>query len=191
MTLEEWEVCAAAIQCLRAAACGSCSERLWIGGTHRRWRNTKDIDFYILRAARIGYRRAQRQPFADYHEKLAYDRGWIYRSTRSGLIVDVIWGTPNRRTQVDEDWFQHAPTIQLRTERVGVMPAEELLWTKLYVLQRDRCDWPDLINLLYATSGSLNWDRLVAHLEDDLALLTGLLAVFSGLVPTVSATSLT
>ena len=30
-----------------------------------------------------------------------------------------------------------------------MLPPEELIWAKLYVLQRDRSDWPDILNLLY------------------------------------------
>ena len=53
----------------------------------------------------------------------------------------------------------------------------------MYVLQRDRCDWPDVINLFYAAGASLDWDRLVSRLGDDLPLLQGVLAVFAWLCP--------
>ena len=148
------------------------------------WRNTKDIDLFVLgqdreRAIQV----LTGLGFVDFYDTLPYDRGWIYRATRSGLIVDLIWSTPNRRTNVDESWFEYAGDLLLRTERVKVIPAEELVWIKLYVLQKDRCDWPDVINLLYATSASLNWKRLAERLADDLPLLEGLLVVFAWLCP--------
>jgi hypothetical protein len=121
--------------------------------------------------------------FEDYYQTLAYDRGWIYRAVRSDVIVDLIWSTPNRCTVVEPSWFEQASEMLLRTERVKVIPAEELVWIKLYVLQKDRCDWPDLINLLYATSSTLNWTRLVQRLAGDLPLLLGLLAVFAWVCP--------
>jgi hypothetical protein len=121
--------------------------------------------------------------FADYHAELPYDRRWIYRSTRDGVIVDLIWSMANRRAEVDDSWFVHAPETWLRGQRVHVLPAEELLWCKLYVLQRDRCDWPDLINLLYATGTHLDWERLLARTEDDEALVHALLHVYSWVCP--------
>jgi hypothetical protein len=185
MTAEEWDVYQAAIQAVRSAGV-----RFLIGGAFGlaaytgRWRNTKDIDLFVLPQDR---ERAVETllglGFKDYYETLAYDRGWIYRATRSDVIVDVIWGTPNRRTEVDEQWHQSARRVLLRSELVEVIPAEELLWIKLYVLQRDRCDWPDLINLLYATAASLDWDRVVERLAGDLPLLTGLLSVFAWVCP--------
>ena len=71
----------------------------------------------------------------------------------------------------------------MRKHSMRIVPAEELLWIKLYVVQRDRCDWPDVINLLYATAPCLNWDRLVERLEDDLPLLDGVLCLFAWLCP--------
>ena len=38
---------------------------------------------------------------------------------------------------------------------------EELLWQKLYILQRDRCDWPDVLNLIYALGPLLDWEHLL------------------------------
>jgi len=185
MQPEEWRVYSAAIEVVRAAGV-----RFMLGGAFGlaahtgRWRNTKDMDFFVLPAQREAAIDAlSGVGFNDYYGTLAYDRGWIYRATRDSLLVDIIWGTPNRRTEVDEQWFEHAPKVQLQTELLEVIPAEELAWIKLYVLQRDRCDWPDVINLLYATSASLDWDRLVARLGDDLPLLRGLLPVFAWLCP--------
>jgi hypothetical protein len=181
----EWAVYQPAIQGMRDAGIpfllgGAFGLAAYTG----RWRNTKDLDFFVRpRDRERAVDRLTELGFTDYYPRLAYDRGWIYRAIRSEVIVDVIWATPNRRTEVDEDWFKHARQIVLRQEPVDVLPAEELAWIKLYVLQRDRCDWPDVINLLYATSASLDWGRLVDRLGDDLPLLQGLLSVFAWLCP--------
>jgi len=185
LAVNEWDVYHSAIEVLRGAGV-----RFMLGGAFglaaftNRCRNTKDIDFFLLpRDRERGVQALTAAGFEDYYSILPYDRGWIYRSIRSGMIVDLIWGTPNRRTQVDELWLEHAGKLSLRGEILEVIPAEELLWIKLYVLQRDRCDWPDLINLLYYTCSTLDWSRLVARLEDDLPLLLGLLSVFAWVCP--------
>jgi hypothetical protein len=152
------------------------------------WRDTKDIDFYILPESRDPLAEAlAKAGFTDYYEQLSYDRGWIYRCARQGVIIDLIWSMANRRAQVDESWFEHAESIAVRDEIFQVIPAEELLWCKLYVLQMDRCDWPDVFKLLHAVGPSLNWDRLLKRLGGDVALLKSAMTVFDWLCPTRAA----
>ena len=155
-----------------------------LAGYTGRWRNTKDLDFFVLPSDKDKVIDAlTKAEFEDYHPTLAYDRGWIYRGVRNGAIVDVIWQTPNRRTVVDEQWFQRGRPILLRGEKLALIPAEELLAIKLYVLQRDRCDWPDLINLLHCSCHSLDWDHVLFRLGPDQPLLAGLLQVFNWVSP--------
>jgi len=149
-----------------------------------RWRNTKDLDFFVLPSEKDKIVDAlTKAGFDDYYDKLGYDRGWIYRAFRDEVIVDIIWQTPNRRNVVDEEWFKRSKSILLRNEPLDVVPAEELLAIKLYVLQRDRCDWPDLINLLYTMAGDLDWDHVISRMQEDEGLLSGLLHVFNWIVP--------
>lgn len=149
-----------------------------------RCRNTKDIDFFVLPRDKDKVVAALNQAgFQDYYSTLPYDRGWIYRGTRDGMIVDVIWQTPNRRSEVDQEWFSRARKITLRGEKLRVIPAEELLAIKIYVLQRDRCDWPDLINLLYANCGSLDWEHILSRMNGETPLISALLHVFNWVAP--------
>ena len=155
-----------------------------LAGYTGRWRNTKDLDFFVLPSDKDKIIDALTKiEFEDYYATLAYDRGWIYRAVRNDTIVDVIWQTPNRRTVVDEEWFKRGRPVVLRDEKLVVIPAEELLAIKLYVLQRDRCDWPDLINLVHCTYNTLDWDHVLFRLGSDQPLLAGLLQVFNWVSP--------
>ena len=149
-----------------------------------RWRDTKDIDLYVLPRMRepmialldeLGLR--------DYYELVPYDRNWIYRSHRDGLIVDVIWAMANQRAQADERWLTHGPLISLRGVEVHVVPVEELIWAKLYVMQRDRCDWGDVLTLFYTQGNTLDWEHLFNRLGEDRRLLSGALGIFSWMCP--------
>jgi len=150
-----------------------------------RWRDTKDIDFYIHPQDRDKVVEAlARAGFKDYFPQLPYDRKWIYRSIQSEVIVDIIWSMANQRAQVDELWFQRAGTLNLRGQHLLLIPPEELLWCKLYILQRDHCDWGDVFNLIYAVGSKLDWSHLIWRLEDDLPLLRAVLQVYGWLCPT-------
>jgi hypothetical protein len=150
----------------------------------QRWRSTKDIDFYILHKhveEMIDIVRGG--GFQDYYEQLPYDRRWIYRAHRDGIIVDLIWSMANYLTETDIGWLTGGAELQIRGTTVKLLPIEELIWAKLYVLQRDRCDWPDLLNLIYMRAAQVDWDRLLARIGKDLRLLGGMLNVFAWLCP--------
>lgn len=146
--------------------------------------STKDIDLYVQPHDRERMIQILRElGLDDYYDVLPYDRKWIYRSHSGDVIVDVMWGMPNERALVDIDWIRRGTEIPLYGERVRVLPPEELIWAKLYVLQRDRCDWPDILNLIYATADHIDWEHLLKRVGDDAPLLGAVLTVFRWLCP--------
>jgi hypothetical protein len=48
----------------------------------------------------------------------------------------------------------------LEAVQVPLIRPEETLWTNLCVLQRERCDWPDALNVVSALGPELDWSRL-------------------------------
>ena len=146
--------------------------------------SAKDIDLYVQphdRDAMIAL--VHEHGLKDYFEVQPYDRKWIYRSYTDNVIVDIMWAMPNQRAQVDIEWIRRGRPVEMYGEHVRVLPAEELIWAKLYVLQRDRCDWPDILNLLYCTADQLDWDHLVRRVDDDAPLLGAVLTIFRWLCP--------
>lgn len=147
------------------------------------WRNTKDIDLYVLpqdvgRMIQI----VKDLGLADYYEVDPYDRKWIYRSHRDDTIVDIMWAMANQRAQVDERWLE-GPEVEAGGERFRLLAPEEEIWSKLYVLQRDRCDWMDTLNLIYGVGTELNWRHLIARAGDDVPLLRAVVSIFAWVAP--------
>jgi hypothetical protein len=146
--------------------------------------STKDLDLYVTPENRgriievLGH-----CGLRDYFDVREYDRKWIYRAHWNDCIVDVMWAMPNQRTQVDLEWLRRGPEIELYGERVRILAPEELIWAKLYIIQRDRSDWPDVLNLIYATGPQLDWDHLISRLGDDAPLLGAALIIFRWLSP--------
>jgi hypothetical protein len=147
------------------------------------WRNTKDLDLYALfRDRERLIELLSELGLQDYYEVQSYDRRWIYRAHRGDLIVDVIWAMANQRAQVDESWFD-GPRVEVDGVGPPLLAPEAVIWSKLYVLQHDRTDWPDCFNVLYGVGTELDWSKLLANLGDDLPLLAGLLSAFMWLAP--------
>jgi hypothetical protein len=153
-----------------------------------RWRNTKDLDFFVLPQHRQEIIHSiTRAGFKDYFDDKPYDRSWIYRAIRDEALIDVIWTLPNHRMEVDPHWFQYGSPLAVQGVNVFAIPAEELIWIKLFVLQRDRCDWPDIMDLLRAKGPDLDWKRLISRMDSDLPLLQAAVILFAWLSPNVAA----
>lgn len=147
------------------------------------WRNTKDLDLYVLPEHRDEMIAALTDlGFSDYFDTRGYDRWWIYRSVRDGNIIDAIWAMANHRQQIDSLWMS-GPEVTLRGRRVRTLPVEAMLWDKCYIMQRDRCDWPDVFNLLYAAGPKVDWEMLLGRMGEDAPLMAGALSVFRWLAP--------
>lgn len=162
------------------AMCGAFAVGFYTG----QWRDTKDLDLTILardREAMIEVLTAA--GLHDYYDELPYDRGWIYRGSGNGAIVDIIWAMANRRAFFDETFVNESPKTEFLGIPVQVIPPEELIWDKLYIMQRQRCDWPDLLNVIHSTAGTLDWDRLLARIDEDTWLLAGVMATYRWLCP--------
>jgi hypothetical protein len=153
-----------------------------------RLRSSKDLDIYVTPENRDALVRTVSDcGLTDYFEVKEYVRDWIYRAHRDEIIVDVIWAMANRRAQVDERWVMAGPSIELFGEHVRVVPVEELIWSKLYVMQRDRCDWPDIFNVIYCTASTLDWQHLMNRVAEDQPLVKGVLSIFSWVCPARAA----
>jgi hypothetical protein len=147
------------------------------------WRNTKDLDLYVLPEHKDRLIEALTdRGFSDYFDTKGYDRWWIYRSVRDETIVDVIWAMANHRQQIDGLWMS-GREVTLRGRRLKVLPAEAMLWDKCYIMQRERCDWPDVMNLLYAAGADVDWDMLLRRIGEDIPLIAGVLSVFRWAAP--------
>src|SRR5258706_2642889 len=182
----EWDIYLKAIHVFRDAGVQSMLGAGFALATFTgRWRDTKDIDFYVRpRDRRAAIAALARSGFADYYSKQRYDRRWIHRNSKSNVIVDIIWSMANRRAAVDEVWFELAGSVWIRGVELAVIPMEEFLWCKLYILQRDHCDWTDSLNLIYARGHQIDWNHLIRRLGEDTPLLTALLSVYRWLCPT-------
>lgn len=182
---EQWAVFAGGTQALSDAGvqfllAGALALATYTG----HWRNTKDVDVIVRDSDRERAIDAlKRAGFEDYFEREGYDRTWIFRGWKAGVLFDVIWALPNHRVGIDDGWFEHASAVSLRGVRFLVAPAEEIVRVKLYVMQRERCDWVDVLNVLAATVEQISWRRLVQRMGRDLPLLHAALAIFNWMCP--------
>lgn len=148
------------------------------------WRNSKDIDLYVLPGDRDRVIAAVLGTgLRDLHDEQPYDRAWIFRAVRDGVIVDVMWALANGAGTVEPVWLTRGACADIRGETLRVLAPEETFWSKVHVVQRDRCDWPDLLNLLYTTGPQFDWVRLLQRMAGHERLLASIVSLFAWIAP--------
>ena len=61
---------------------------------------------------------------------------WIGKAVEGDVFVDIIYGSGNGVAPVDDEWFRHSTEDEVLGIPVRLVPREELLWTKAFVIDR-------------------------------------------------------
>jgi hypothetical protein len=123
-------------------------------GIHR---HTKDFDVFLRR------RDLDRALAALAGLGLAVDRSfphWLAKAYEGDLFVDLIYSSGNGVAEVDDLWFEHASPGEVLDLPVLLCPPEEMIWSKSFIMERERYDGADVAHLLRCR-GDLDWERLL------------------------------
>jgi hypothetical protein len=121
-------------------------------------RNTKDLDLFVCERdanrtldvlAKVGFRTEARFPH------------WLFKAYAEEHFVDVIFNAGNGEVPVDAEWFEYAVPAVVFGVPVAVCPVEETIWSKGFVMERERFDGADVAHLLLARASTLDWHRLL------------------------------
>ena len=147
------------------------------------WRDTKDLDVFVPKE--LVPRVLETLQEAGF-ETGVEDPLWLAKAWRGDLFADVIHATHNGTGPVRESWFAYAEEISVLGRRVLVVPAEEMILSKIFVLAKDRCDVDDVLHLIFATRGDLDWERILAKIGDHWELLLAYLHLYRYVYPSHS-----
>lgn len=98
-------------------------------------------------------------------------------------FVDFIFNSANGHGAVDDLWFEYAVEEEVLGMPVRLCPVEETIWSKAYVMARDRFDGPDVAHLIRACSEQLDWSRLLRRFGDHWRVLFSHLILFGFIYP--------
>ncbi len=148
-------------------------------------RHTKDFDIFV-RPADLNHTLAAFAA-AGYHAELAFPH-WLAKAFSGGDFVDVIFGSGNGITAVDDGWFAHAVDARVLGVPVQLIPAEEMIWSKAFIQERERFDGADVAHLLRAQAERLDWPRLLRRFGRHWRVLLSHLLLFGFIYPGERAT---
>jgi hypothetical protein len=180
-TRGELEARADAIQRLTAAGVPSLVGGAYAYGSYTGiYRDTKDLDLFLrkpdaLRALEVlekdGWRTERTQEV------------WLYKAFKGEWFVDLIFSSGNGIASVDDEWFASARPGLVFGQKVLLTPPEEMIWSKAFVLERERFDGADVAHLFRSCARTMDWERLLRRFERYWEVLLAHLLLFQFAYP--------
>lgn len=143
-------------------------------------RHTKDLDVFV-RPADVD-RALEALANGGYQTELTFPH-WLGKAYSGDHFVDLIFKSGNGISEVDNTWFEHAEDDEVLGVPVKLLPAEEMLWTKIFIMERERYDGADVAHLLRARGDRLDWPRLLSNIGDQWRVLLSHLILFGFIYP--------
>lgn len=143
-------------------------------------RDTKDLDVFLRKQ---DLQRAMEALSEQGYETEVVFPHWLGKAWSGPHFVDFIFDSANGVCPVDDAWFEHASQATLWGMPVLVAPAEEMIVSKSFVMERERFDGADVCHLIEARGPQLDWQRLLARFGEHWRVLLGHLIFFSFVYP--------
>lgn len=143
-------------------------------------RHTKDFDIFVRKedAGRI----------LDVLEKVLkckVDRTfhWLYKAILGENFIDIIFSSGNNIATVDDAWFNKAPRRAVLGVTALLVPAEEMIWSKGFIMERERYDGADVAHILRGWGKHMDWARLISRFGSHWRVLFSHLVLFGFIYP--------
>ena len=108
---------------------------------------------------------------------------WLAKAFRGDDFIDVIFSSGNGVAEVDDEWFEHAIDETVFCIPVKLCPVEETIWSKAFIMERERFDGADVAHLLRGVGTRIDWDRLLRRFGRHWRVLYAHLVLFGFIYP--------
>jgi hypothetical protein len=147
-------------------------------------RNTKDLDLFVR--SRDCDPALAALAAAGHETEVAFPH-WLAKAHCGEDTVDVIFSSGNGFAEVDDVWFEHAVDDVVLGVPVKLCPPEETIWSKAFIMERERYDGADIAHLVRACADDLNWPRLLRRFGAHWHVLLSHLVLFTFIYPSERA----
>lgn len=143
-------------------------------------RDTKDLDIFCKSG---DCPRILKQFTEHGYETELTDARWLAKAIKGDHFMDIIFNNPGNHCHVDENWFERSVQSEMLGIQVRVIPAEALIWSKLYVQNRERYDGGDINHIILRYGQHLDWKWLWQNIEVHWQLLLAQFLSFQFVYP--------
>ncbi|MGE5444195.1 MAG: hypothetical protein ACM3SR_06260 [Ignavibacteriales bacterium] len=147
-------------------------------GIARQW--TKDFDIFIY--PEDCEHVLEVFSASDYKTELTFPH-WLGKAFCGEDLIDIIFSSGNGICKVDDAWFEHAIEGEILNMPVRLIPLEEMIWSKAFIMERERYDGADIAHILRACSKGLDWSRLLGRFGSYWRVLFSHLILFGFIYP--------
>ena len=121
-----------------------------------------------------------------YRAELTFPH-WLGKIFCGQQYIDIIFSSGNGLVQIDDEWFAFSESAEVFGRPVWVCPVEEIIWSKSFVMERERFDGADIAHLIRARATLLDWPRLCQRFGPHWRLLLAHLLLFGYIYPSERA----
>jgi hypothetical protein len=143
-------------------------------------RHTKDLDIFVR--PEDSERALERLEAAGYRVERTHPH-WLGKAFCEDAFMDVIYSSGNGVARVDDEWFAHALEGRVVDVPVLLCPAEEMIWSKAFVMEKVRCDVADVAHIIRERGERLDWQRLLDRFGPHWRVLLAHLVLFGFIYP--------
>jgi hypothetical protein len=143
-------------------------------------RHTKDVDVFCRREDVP--RAFEALEHAGCWTDLTFPH-WLGKAGGADAVADLIFSSGNGLASVDDAWFEHACLDEVVGMPVLLCPAEEMIWQKSFIMERERFDGADVIHLIRARAEVLDWARMLRRFGEHRRVLFSHLVLFGYVYP--------
>jgi hypothetical protein len=143
-------------------------------------RDTKDVDLFV-RPEDCG-RALKALAAKGCRTELTFPH-WLGKAYCGEYFADIIFSSGNGVARVDDEWFEHAVDGEMLGVPVKLCPVEETIWSKSFVLERERYDGADVAHLLRACAHKIDWRRLLRRFGPHWRVLLSHIVLFGFIYP--------
>ena len=146
-------------------------------------RDTKDLDLFIRRADWDKATQVLAEEGITAELTFPHWLGKAYGGRQREFFVDIIFSGGNGVAEVDDEWFTNAVRDESLGFPVRLMPIEEMIWSKAFLMERERFDGADVLHLIRARQKEINWPRLLSRFGEHWRVLLSHLVLFPYVYP--------
>ena len=145
------------------------------------WRDSKDLDVFVrpqdVRAVLDAFEQA------GFGTELR-DAHWLAKVNSPPHLLDILFAVRHMtRLRISDDWLETGLAARFLGVPTRMLGPEETIATKAYVANRDRFDGADIVHIVHALQGEVDWRRTADLLEGDEEILLWHLVLFGFVYP--------
>ncbi|HEX2976903.1 MAG TPA: nucleotidyltransferase [Bacteroidales bacterium] len=144
------------------------------------FRDTKDLDVFCKASE---YPRIMKFFSEKGYRTELTDVRWLAKIFKDDYYIDIIFDTVNNICRVDDLWYKYAVQADFKGNKVLLIAPEELIWAKIYVQNRERYDGADINHVILKQGKTLDWERVLSHMEQHWHLLLAQIINFQFVYP--------